>query len=132
MIVVDSSAIVHALVDAAVNPELLVVLGERELCAPHLLDFEVASAVRGHVLGRKLAGDRGRDALADYADLRIIRYDGAGLLPEMWRIRDNFTCYDAAYVVLAIALGAPLVTSDEKLAEATRLGADVRVFPARA
>lgn len=130
MIVVDSSAIVHALVDVQVNPELLVVLGEEELCAPHLLDFEVASALRGHVLGRKLTAGRGQDALADYADLRIVRYDGAGLLPEIWRIRDDFTCYDAAYIALSIGLDAPLVTSDDKLSEAARLGVDVRVFPA--
>lgn len=128
MIVVDSSAVVHALIDADVNPELLVVLGEHELCAPQLLDFEVASAIRGHVLGSKLSLDRASNALPDFTDLRIHRYDGAGLLAEIWRLRENFTCYDAAYIALAKALDAPLITSDRKLAEAARLGVDVRVF----
>ncbi|MDV6011889.1 type II toxin-antitoxin system VapC family toxin [Haloechinothrix sp. LS1_15] len=129
MIVVDSSAIVHALIDHPVNPDLLVTLGEHELCAPHLLDFEVASAIRGHVRGQKLRSDRGRQALDDYVNLKILRYEGAGLLPEIWHL-ENFTCYDAAYIALAIALRVPLVTSDDKHAEASRLGIDVRVFPA--
>lgn len=45
-------------------------------------------------------------------------------------LRNDFTVYDAAYIVLAQALDAPLVTSDAKMREATRLGADVHVFPA--
>lgn len=43
-------------------------------------------------------------------------------------LRDNFTVYDAAYIVLAQALGAPLVTADAKLAAAATLGVDVQVF----
>lgn len=130
MIVVDASAIAHALVDADVNPELLVVLGEQELAAPHLIDFEVASAIRGHVIAGKLTPERGADAITDFSDLHIHRYAGLALLGEMWRIRENFTCYDAAYVALAGALDKPLVTLDAKLADASRLGVDVQVFQA--
>jgi len=43
-------------------------------------------------------------------------------------LRHNFTVYDAAYVVLAEALEAPLVTADAKLEEARRLGIDVQVI----
>ena len=129
MIVVDSSAIVHALVGTPVNPQLLALLADEELCAPHLLDFEVATALRGHVLGGKLTASRGEDAVAEYVALQVVRYDGVGLLGEIWRCRDNFTVYDAAYVALSIALNAPLVTSDAKLCEAERLGVDVQVFP---
>lgn len=42
-------------------------------------------------------------------------------------LRDTFTVYDAAYVVLAQALEAPLITADAKLTEARRLGVEVRV-----
>ncbi len=52
-------------------------------------------------------------------------------LGRMLDLRDNFTVYDAAYIVLAQALDAALVTSDEKLNEARRLGVDVRIFPQR-
>ena len=129
MIVVDASAVVHALIVTSVNPRLLALLAVEDLCAPHLLDYEVTSALRGHVVGRKLSAARGRDALRDYADLSISRYDGVALLDGIWRLRDAFTVYDAAYLTLASALACPLVTSDAKMREAERLGVDVRVYP---
>jgi predicted nucleic acid-binding protein len=129
VIVVDASAVVHALIGTSVNPRLLALLAVEDLCAPHLLDYEVTSALRGHVLGRKLSAARGRDALRDYADLSISRYDGVALLDGIWRLRDAFTVYDAAYLTLSSALGCPLVTSDAKMREAQRLGVDVRVYP---
>jgi predicted nucleic acid-binding protein len=46
----------------------------------------------------------------------------------MLDLRDNFTVYDAAYLLLAQALEAPVVSGDTKLKEATRLGVDVGVF----
>lgn len=128
MIVVDASAVVHALIDASVNPRLLAIFAVNDLCAPHLLDYEVSSALRGHVLGRKLSASRGRDALRDYASLSITRYNGVALLDGIWSLRDAFTVYDAAYLTLALALACPLVTSDAKMREAERLGVDVRVF----
>jgi predicted nucleic acid-binding protein len=130
VIVVDSSAVVHALVGSSVNPRLLAVLAVDDLCAPHLVDYEVSSALRGLVLGRKLTASRGRDALRDYAGLSIARYDGVALLDAIWRLRDTFTVYDAAYLALALALRCPLATSDAKMREAERLGLDVRVYPA--
>ena len=42
--------------------------------------------------------------------------------------RENFTVHDAAYLVLAQALEAPIVGADAELGEATRLGIDVRVL----
>jgi predicted nucleic acid-binding protein len=37
-------------------------------------------------------------------------------LPRIWSLRNNLTAYDAAYVALAEALGAPLLTRDRRLA----------------
>lgn len=130
MIVIDASAMVHALIGRSVNPRLLALLAVEDLCAPHLIDFEVASALRGHVLAGKLAAGRGRTALNDYASLTLTRYEGVALLGEIWRLRGNFTMYDAAYVTLAQALRCPLATSDDKMRLAERLGLEVRVFPA--
>ena len=50
------------------------------------------------------------------------------LLRHVLALKDNFTVYDAAYVVLSQALDAPLVTSDLKMREAERLGITVQVF----
>jgi predicted nucleic acid-binding protein len=39
-------------------------------------------------------------------------------LPRIWDLRNNLTAYDAAYVALAEALGAPLLTRDRRLVTA--------------
>jgi predicted nucleic acid-binding protein len=57
----------------------------------------------------------GRLALAD---LPLRRYPHDFLLPRIWDLRNNLTAYDAAYVALAEALDAPLLTRDRRLAAA--------------
>lgn len=128
MIVVESSAIVDALVDDPANPELLALLADSELHAPSLIDYEVASALRGHVLGGKLADSRLDDATDDFSALQLQRYPLPSMMRAVLDLRENFTVYDAAYVVLARALEAPLVTADSKLLEARRFGVEVRVL----
>lgn len=50
------------------------------------------------------------------ADLPLTPYPHLALLPRIWELRHNFTAYDAAYIALAEALYAPLVTRDRALA----------------
>jgi predicted nucleic acid-binding protein len=126
VIVVEASAMVSALVDDPANSGLLALLADEELHAPALLDFEVASALRGHVLGGKLDPVRLDEAVEDYTAFRVERHQLTDLLGHMLDLRDNFTVYDAAYLVLAQALEAPLVSADGKLGEAARLGIEVR------
>ena len=130
MIVIDSSAVVHALIAANVDPKLLALVADEPLHAPHLLDYEVTSSLRGLTLGAKLTGERGKEALDGYAAFTIERYDVSGLLEPIWRLRNNFTVYDASYIILAQALDCPLVTSDTKLLPAKKLDVDVRIYSA--
>ena len=127
MIVIESSAMVEALVGDPANPNLLALLADEELHAPALLDFEVASALRGHVVGGKLDPVRLEEAIEDFVAFRIERHPMTDLLGHMLDLRDNFTVDDAAYLVLAQALEAPVISADAKLREATRLGIEVRV-----
>jgi predicted nucleic acid-binding protein len=129
VIVVESSAMVDALVGEPVNPQLLALLADEELHAPALLDFEVASALRGHALGGKLDQLRLDEAVEDFSALSIERHQMTELLVHVLDLRDNVTAYDAAYVVLAQALEAPLLTADSKLLRgAGRVGVEVRVL----
>lgn len=118
---------VDALVDDPANPALLALLADSELHAPSLIDYEVASALRGHALGGRLADERLEDATDDYQALYIERYPLSVMIRDVLDLRDNFTVYDAAYVVLAQALELPLVTADVKLSEARQLGVDLRI-----
>jgi predicted nucleic acid-binding protein len=48
----------------------------------------------------------------------LVRHRHDAFLYRIWELRHNVTAYDAAYLALAEALGAPLVTRDAKLAGA--------------
>ena len=116
MIVVDASAMVDALI--GVTDGLRRRLGEpnETLHAPHLLDLEVAQVLHRWVSRNLMTASRAKAALTDLADFRLARYAHTALLPRMWDLRANLTIYDAAYVALAEALQAPLVTRDQRLA----------------
>jgi predicted nucleic acid-binding protein len=101
--------------------------GMEELFAvPHLLDVEVASALRGMVAGQRMDVDRIAQLLADLEALPVERYGHGPLLGRVWELRHNFTAYDAVYIALAEATGAMLYTCDEKLRKGHR--AQVVVF----
>jgi len=88
------------------------------LHAPHLLDAEVAQVLRRYAGSGALSAERGEEALEDLVDLPLNRYPHDMLLPPIWQLRHNVTAYDAAYIALAEALGATLVTRDRALAAA--------------
>src|SRR5262245_62372925 len=89
------------------------------LHAPHLLDVEVAHAIRRYAANGQIGPERGRELLADLADLPLRRHPHDWLLPRVWELRSNLTAYDALYVALAEALDAPLLTRDQRLARAS-------------
>jgi predicted nucleic acid-binding protein len=51
----------------------------------------------------------------DMAELNITRYPHDVFLERIWDLRHGVTAYDAAYIALAEALDAPLVTCDARL-----------------
>jgi predicted nucleic acid-binding protein len=120
MIVVDASAMLEALLrtPAAKAVEKWLFDPRQTLHAPHLLDIEVAQVIRRYSANKEIDSDRGRAALVDLADLPLHRYPHDFLLPRIWDLRHNLTAYDAAYVALAEALDAPLLTRDRRLAAA--------------
>ncbi|MEV6038321.1 type II toxin-antitoxin system VapC family toxin [Nonomuraea sp. NPDC052116] len=127
MIVIDSSAMVEALAGRAADAELIDAL-QASIHAPHLLDVEVLSTLRGLSLGGRLGTAAAEQARADYLALKIARYEIKGIAERIWELRHNYTSYDASYLALAEALEAPLYTCDGKL-DGGGHDADVRVFP---
>jgi len=74
-----------------------------------------------------VTSERCREALSDMADLPLTRYPQDFLFPRIWELKDNLTAYDAAYVALAEALDAPVLTRDQRIASAPGSRAHVEI-----
>jgi predicted nucleic acid-binding protein len=125
VIVVDASAALEVLLRtprAGAVEARLFAPGER-LNAPHLVDLEIAQVLRRHVAADQMTVARADAALDVWRAFPLDRWPHEGLLGRVWALRETLTAYDAAYVALAEALGAPLVTTDGKLARAAGHGA---------
>jgi predicted nucleic acid-binding protein len=122
VIVVDASALIELLLltPAAGDVARHLFVPGQTLHAPHLLDVEIAQVLRRYALAGEIDGERAREAIADLADFPLHRYPHTVLLPRIWALRHKTTAYDAAYVALAEALNAALLTCDRRLAAAGR------------
>lgn len=127
MIVVDASAMLEALVGRDPDPGLLDALAG-EIDAPHLLDVEVLSGLRGLLLSGKIDSTTAEEARENYFGLTVTRHELYPFADRIWELRHQYTSYDATYLALAEALDAPLFTCDAKLVGNIH-GADVRVLP---
>lgn len=125
MIVLDASAYVDGILGNQVVRTWLV---DEDVHAPHLLDLEAASALRRLVTAEEIEESRAVDALATLGEADIHRHPHTPLLGLIWDMRDTVTPHDAAYVALATALRAPLVTTDRRLAAAPGLPCTVELI----
>jgi len=128
VIVIDASAVVELL--AGHRPSAL--LARRVFAepwhAPHLIDVEVLHALRHLLLRQQITVELATSARTDLDAMTITRYSHVGLRDRIWELRDAMTAYDAAYIALAEALDAPLVTTDARLGRAPGRRCEVEVF----
>lgn len=94
------------------------VLSGMELHAPSLIDFELASVLRRLARTELLSASAARDILEQWMNLDVTRHAAEPLLVRIWELRNEFSAYDAAYIALAEAIDAPLLTTDKRLAGA--------------
>jgi predicted nucleic acid-binding protein len=130
VIVVDASIIVSALItDTDEGERTRLRLGaEDAICAPEIIDLEVANAWRRDLRTGHLSGDRAQRALDDLATMRLVRMPHRPLMPRVWELRHNLSPYDAAYVALAEALDATLLTVDGRSTRAPALRCKVELL----
>lgn len=119
VIVVDASVLATAVADDGSDGDVARSrLRTESLVAPELIDLEVGSVLRRHVLAGTLEVRRAALALADLFQMPLRRTSHRPLLVRCWELRDNLTIYDASYVALAEALDVVLLTADQRLANA--------------
>ena len=125
MIVADASAIMAWLLRLRSIP----LPAEEHVHVPHLIDTEIANAVRGHVRRAELDEDSGWEVLHTFRWLGITRHGTFSMLDRVWDLRHNLSADDAAYVALAEALQCPLVTGDARISRAPGLRCLITVLP---
>ncbi len=129
MIVVDASVLAVALADDGPDGDTTRGrLSNEELAAPELIDLEIGSMLRRLTLAGRIHERRARLALDDLVDLPMRRAVHRPLLRRCWQLRENLTLYDAAYVALAEALGASLLTADTRLSNVPGVECSIEVL----
>ena len=127
MIVADASAVVEWLIGGPRGRATGRAWEGRAIHVPAHLDVEVAQVTRRLAHDAVITPVRGRAMLELLAEAPFRRIPLGPLLPRIWALRGNLTAYDAAYVALAEALPAPLLTFDRRIPAAPGHGAEVVV-----
>jgi predicted nucleic acid-binding protein len=129
LIIVDASVVVDLLIKppAEVAQIKTRLADEPASHIPHLLDVEVAHALRRLLLTGRLTDISARRALRDLADMGLKRWPHRALLGRALALRDQLSAYDAIYVAMAETTGATLLTRDARLARAAGHRARVEV-----
>jgi predicted nucleic acid-binding protein len=119
MLVVDASCLYEVVADGRFAEDVRRRLAaDPEHAAPHIVDIEVVSIIRrDHQLGR-LDDTAAGQAVDDLREWPGERYGHQPLLDRVWTLRQTVRGWDAAYVALAEALGATVLTLDTRLAAA--------------
>jgi predicted nucleic acid-binding protein len=117
--VVDCSVIAALIFDEPTAQAAAALLTGKALHAPALLPYEMAN-----VACRKLRAGASvpeiERALADFSQQTVELHPGEPISTAQLAQRYSLSAYDAAYLVLAAALRAPLATFDRQLGEAAQ------------
>src|SRR5689334_15503221 len=93
VIVLDASIVVELVTNGPLSALLRRNLAERSdaFIVPHLLDLEVASALRKLAAGGRIDSHRTAQCLSHLAALPVERYPHTPLLPRIWQLSHDFT-----------------------------------------
>lgn len=125
-LVVDANVLAVVLFAESDLAHALARMGGRALCAPHLVDYELANVALNKVRRRAASAAAAAEMLEALGSLDLERHavDPGAVFALATQYR--LTAYDAAYLWLAEKLAAPLATFDAVLGAAARthLGAE--------
>jgi predicted nucleic acid-binding protein len=130
LIVLDASAAIDWLLHTpdGYRIERRIASRGEKLHAPHLIDLEIIHALRRLSRDGTIVPPRADQAVSFLQALPITRHGHTDLLRRVWRHRHSLSAYDAAYVALAEALGAALITRDSRLAASHGHSAKIELF----
>ncbi len=126
-LVVEASVVVDSLLGTLRSGPRALITHER-IATPDLMDVEVASALRGLWLGRRIDTALLQRKMMDLGEFATTRFSSHLLVPRALQLRANLTVYDATYVALAELLECVLLTRDRRIAEAPGIQCAVEVI----
>lgn len=119
-LVVDASVLATAVFAEASLDHAVAWMRGRALCAPHLVDYELANVALNKIRRRSITDAAATSALDALASLDMERH---AIVPGdvlALAVQYGLTAYDAAYLWLAGNLQAPLATFDVELGAAAQ------------
>lgn len=116
-VVVDCSVLAALLWAEPAADEAAAQLAGKSLHAPALIVYELANVARNKCRAG-VPADVAQAGLASFAEQRMVLHDPDALPLFDLAQRYKLTAYDAAYLALAASLNAPLLTFDQRLADA--------------
>ena len=119
-LVVDASVVAASAFGEAAFDEADAQMRGRSLCAPAIIDCELANVALTKLRARGISSEQAARVLATYEELDIERFSVD--LPATVQIGEAYSLssYDAAYLWVAGHLRAPIATFDARLAAAAR------------
>jgi predicted nucleic acid-binding protein len=118
-LVVDSSAVVSALLDAGSDGSWVrAQLAIHDLDAPDIVLVEACNVLRRLELRGTVPEKSAAAAFAGLTAFPINYWPAAMVAGRAWQLRGSITSYDGMYVALAEKLTVPLLTLDGRLASA--------------
>jgi predicted nucleic acid-binding protein len=125
--VVDASVLVD-LVGEGSEGDITLLGSYDALHAPSHVDAECVNALRARMLGRLISNADFTAMARLIPHLPVTRHVISALVPRILSLALNATAYDAAYIALAEALDADLLTIDAHLAQVPGITCTVRVL----
>lgn len=116
MLVLDASACVDLVIGSPLAAGVARALAGEDLIAPALLDVEVVSAVARLERSGQVTPAAATAAVEALLRLPAHRVGHQALVGAAWASRSSVRIHDAFYLACARLVGAPLVTTDRRLA----------------
>jgi len=128
MLIVDASCLYEVVADGTkAEVARARMRSDPDLAAPYLVDAEVLGVIRRDLMLGRIDPTAAHQAVEDLRDWPGERFGHRLLLTRAWELREHVRTWDALYVALAEALGATLLTFDERLARTAGSTCDVEV-----
>ena len=119
-LVVDASLLAASVFREAQREAAEAQMNGRSLCAPALIDYELANVALSKIRGRTISAEDATRALGLYVTLDIERFDADPVSTLRIGATFGLTAYDAAYLWVAGQLRAPIATFDARVAAAAK------------